>query len=343
MTPFLLAAVILLTPTTSTTPTPDTPPSFATRTPDTAPAPAHTPRTAPARTPDTALASAHTPRTAPAITARTPAATPVFTPLTAAPAQPGAVWPLSPRPEVVRGFEPPPKPWLPGHRGLDLRGSPGQLVRSATSGTVTYAGPLAGRGVIVITNGPLRTTYEPVIPTVRAGTLVTPGTPLGQLSAAASHCAPATCLHWGLLQSSNYLNPLSLLPTRPVRLLPNAPLAPTRSGPPTPLTDGAPPPQVDPPTPIADGAPLAQVDPPAANPPGSPPPRGIAPPADITAGELFAASHSQPADPAASPPHASPTPDLEAQSSPQGGLASGVIVGLAATATLIGSLLIRRH
>ncbi|MEV6414400.1 M23 family metallopeptidase [Kribbella sp. NPDC051718] len=142
---------------------------------------------------------------------------------TAAPVQPGAVWPLTPRPEVVRGFEPPPKPWLPGHRGLDLRGSPGQQVRSATSGTVTYAGPLAGRGVIVIATGPLRTTYEPVIPTVRTGTFVTPGTPLGHLSAAASHCTPATCLHWGLLQSTTYLNPLSLLPHRPVRLLPNTP------------------------------------------------------------------------------------------------------------------------
>ncbi|WP_442913267.1 peptidoglycan DD-metalloendopeptidase family protein [Kribbella sp. CA-293567] len=138
-------------------------------------------------------------------------------------ADPRAVWPLEPRPEIVRGFEAPAKPWLPGHRGLDLRGSPGQQVRSATPGTVTFAAPIAGRGVIVITNGPLRTTYEPVNPTVRPGTTVSPGTPLGTLSAAHSHCAPATCLHWGLLQATTYLNPLSLLPQRPIRLLPLIP------------------------------------------------------------------------------------------------------------------------
>jgi murein DD-endopeptidase MepM/ murein hydrolase activator NlpD len=212
-----------------------------------------------------------------------------FTPTDPSPAtartQPGAVWPLSPRPEVVRGFEPPPKPWLPGHRGLDLRGSPGQQVRSATSGTVTYAGPLAGRGVIVITNGPLRTTYEPVIPTVRVGTLVTPGTPLGHLSVAASHCAPATCLHWGLLQATNYLNPLSLLPHRPIRLLP---LNPTR-----------------------------------------PPPRDETP-----------APH-QPADPGAARGGAAAHAASEAP--PRPGLASSLFVGLAAAATLAGSLMIRRH
>ncbi|WP_328326251.1 M23 family metallopeptidase [Kribbella sp. NBC_00382] len=212
------------------------------------------------------------------------------TPLTAAPAQPGAVWPLTPRPEVVRGFEPPPKPWLPGHRGLDLRGSPGQQVRSATSGTVTYAGPLAGRGVIVITDGPLRTTYEPVIPTVRKGTHVTPGTPLGHLSAAASHCTPATCLHWGLLQATTYLNPLTLLPHRPVRLLPNTP----HRAPPLHPTN-------------------TPTDPADTQPSGTPQPRP--------------------------PQRTQPT----AQASPQGGLASTVVVGLAAAATLIGSILIRRH
>ncbi|MDX6283329.1 MAG: hypothetical protein QOH03_4400 [Kribbellaceae bacterium] len=203
------------------------------------------------------------------------------------PAEPAAVWPLSPRPEVVRGFEPPPKPWLPGHRGLDLRGSPGQQVRSATSGTVTYAGPLAGRGVIVIASGPLRTTYEPVVPTVRVGTLVAPGTPLGHLSAAASHCAPATCLHWGLLQATAYLNPLSLLPHRPVRLLPNTP-------------------QPHPAITQASGTQLS---------------RGTAP----------------------SPAAPQPQPSQLKDASPRGGLASSVVVGLAAAATLIGSILIRRH
>jgi hypothetical protein len=144
----------------------------------------------------------------------------------AAPAPP-AVWPLSPRPEVVRGFEQPAKPWLPGHRGVDLAGKPGQPVLSATAGKITYAGQLAGRGVVVVSNGPTRTTYEPVVPSIQLGATVSPGTRLGRLSAAASHCAPAACLHWGLRQSTLYLNPLSLLRDRTVRLLPIADLLTT--------------------------------------------------------------------------------------------------------------------
>ncbi|WP_242002085.1 M23 family metallopeptidase [Kribbella steppae] len=120
----------------------------------------------------------------------------------------------------MRGFDLPAKPWLPGHRGVDLAGSPGQPVLAATAGTITYAGQLAGRGVVVVSTGPRRTTYEPVVPSSTVGTVVTPGTVLGHLSAAGSHCAPATCLHWGLIQGKHYLNPLTLLPNRPVRLLP---------------------------------------------------------------------------------------------------------------------------
>jgi len=146
--------------------------------------------------------------------APSPPATP---PLTQAPV---AVWPLQPRPEVVHGFELPAKPWLPGHRGVDLAGSPGQPVLAATAGTITYAGPLAGRGVITVATGPRRTTYEPVVPAVTVGTPVTAGSVIGHLSAAGSHCSPATCLHWGLVQGRQYLNPLTLIPNRPVRLLP---------------------------------------------------------------------------------------------------------------------------
>lgn len=131
-------------------------------------------------------------------------------------------WPLEPRPEIVRGFELPAKPWLPGHRGVDLAGRPGQPVLAATTGTVTYAGAVAGRGVVTVTTGAARTTYEPVVPEVTVGTAVQPGTVIGHLSAAASHCPPSTCLHWGYLRGKQYLNPLTLIPHRPVRLLPLA-------------------------------------------------------------------------------------------------------------------------
>ncbi|MEU4195993.1 M23 family metallopeptidase [Kribbella sp. NPDC026611] len=147
---------------------------------------------------------------------------------------PPPVWPLQPLPAVIRGFELPAKPWLPGHRGVDLAGRPGQPVLAATAGTITYAGPLAGRGVVTISAGSRRTTYEPVVPSVAVGVTVTPTTVIGHLSAAGSHCAPATCLHWGLLAGRQYLNPLTLLPNRPVRLLPLATSPPPAAPPPPP-------------------------------------------------------------------------------------------------------------
>ena len=69
-----------------------------------------------------------------------------------------AVWPLDPQPEVVHGFDPPSTPWGSGHRGVDLLGNPGQQVRAALAGQVTFAGTLAGRGVVVVSHGTTRTT-----------------------------------------------------------------------------------------------------------------------------------------------------------------------------------------
>lgn len=145
------------------------------------------------------------------------------------PFAPPPAWPLQPPPAVVRAFEQPAKPWLPGHRGVDLAGYPGQPVFAAVTGRITYAGPLAGRGVVTITTGARRTTYEPVVPSVRVGAAVTPATVIGHLSAAGSHCRPATCLHWGLLAGDHYLNPLTLIPNRPVRLLPLTTTPPAQS------------------------------------------------------------------------------------------------------------------
>ena len=129
-------------------------------------------------------------------------------------------WPMNPEPEVVAGFEPPPSPYTAGHRGVDLAGRPGQGVHAAASGRVSFAGMVAGRSVVVVAHGHLRTTYEPVRASVEVGTLVEAGGLLGTLAAFPSHCAPAACLHWGLLDGHTYLDPLTLLGAGPVRLLP---------------------------------------------------------------------------------------------------------------------------
>lgn len=112
---------------------------------------------------------------------------------------------------VARGFSPPARRWLSGHRGIDVLGSAGEPVRSSGAGVVLWAGLIAGRGVVVVGHGSLRTTYEPVSPLVRRGEVVRAGQPLGTLVVVGGHCLPVACLHWGLLEGQTYLDPLLLL------------------------------------------------------------------------------------------------------------------------------------
>jgi hypothetical protein len=65
----------------------------------------------------------------------------------------------------------------------------------------------------------LRTTYEPVEPTVVAGVAVAPGQVLGALGPE-RHCGRLSCLHWGAIRGAAYTDPLALLGRPPVRLLP---------------------------------------------------------------------------------------------------------------------------
>jgi hypothetical protein len=130
-------------------------------------------------------------------------------------------WPLSPRPRVVAGFEAPATRWSPGHRGVDLSGRPAQDVQAALSGRVSFTGRIAGRGVVVVDHGAFRTTYEPVSPTVGVGDLVRASTRIGRLELFGSHCFPAWCLHWGLIEGrDDYRDPLTLVGAAPVVLLP---------------------------------------------------------------------------------------------------------------------------
>lgn len=120
---------------------------------------------------------------------------------------------------VVRRFDPPDQPWLPGHRGVDLLGTEGTGVAAAMAGRVVFAGTVAGRGVVVVAHGELRTTYLPVRPRVPVGRSVAPGEVIGELQRGHA-CLGGTCLHWGLKRGEEYLDPLGLLDAGPVRLLP---------------------------------------------------------------------------------------------------------------------------
>ncbi|MEU1492819.1 M23 family metallopeptidase [Streptomyces sp. NPDC005776] len=152
-------------------------------------------------------------------------------------------WPLEGRPPVLRGWEPPATEYGRGHRGVDLGAGPGARVLAAAAGRVSFAGGVAGRGVVVIElagtgDPPLRTTYEPVRPLVAKGDEVTTGQVVAVVSDGPFHCASG-CLHWGLRRAEAYLDPLSLLPPSalrrgPSRLLPVAGVpvpAPAQAGP----------------------------------------------------------------------------------------------------------------
>ncbi|MER6344277.1 murein hydrolase activator EnvC family protein [Streptomyces sp. NPDC001595] len=144
-------------------------------------------------------------------------------PASAAPAPPdtevpvvGRSWPLAGRPAMLRPWDPPPTPYARGHRGVDLAARPDAPVLAVAPGRVSYAGRVAGRGVVSVElagtgTPPLRTTYEPVRAVVRKGDTVAAGAVLGTVEPTGSHC-PATCLHWGLRRGTAYLDPLTIMP-----------------------------------------------------------------------------------------------------------------------------------
>jgi murein DD-endopeptidase MepM/ murein hydrolase activator NlpD len=137
-------------------------------------------------------------------------------------AAPAWSWPLSPRPAVLRAFDPPAKPWLSGHRGVDLETAfDGVPLKSPAAGTVSFVGTVVDRPVITVDHGNgLRSSFEPVASSLRAGSAVAEGDVLGQVQA--GHCGPAPpCLHWGVRRGEDYVNPLAfVMDLRPSVLLP---------------------------------------------------------------------------------------------------------------------------
>ncbi|MDO5049730.1 MAG: M23 family metallopeptidase [Actinomycetaceae bacterium] len=111
--------------------------------------------------------------------------------------------------ELGRQFDPPQKRWLPGHRGVDICPGVGAQVRAPRAGTVIYAGKLADRNVVSIRHSDgLSSTFEPLDPAVRKGSVVSAGSVVGTVESGHD----GDCLHWGVKVNRDlYLNPLSLL------------------------------------------------------------------------------------------------------------------------------------
>lgn len=135
-------------------------------------------------------------------------------------------WPLVGKPQVVRSFDPPARPWLAGHRGVDLAAPQGASVLAPTEGTVSFAGKVVDRFVLTLTTSEgLRLSFEPVSSPFTAGDRVIRGQTLGVIQGA-SHCdggasGVPSCLHWGVRRKDEYLDPLQfIMDLRPSVLLP---------------------------------------------------------------------------------------------------------------------------
>ena len=139
----------------------------------------------------------------------------------------GWSWPLNPRPAVLRAFDPPARPWLSGHRGVDLQAAfDGAPVTSPAAGTVSFVGVVVDRPVITIDHGNgLRSSFEAVRSDLNPGDAVAEGEVLGWIQP--GHCGPGPCVHWGVRRGDEYLNPLAFVTDlRPSVLLPPVDPAP---------------------------------------------------------------------------------------------------------------------
>ncbi len=125
--------------------------------------------------------------------------------------------------DVVARFDRPRRPWLPGHRGVDLVAVTDDVVVAPAPGVITFAGQVGGKPVVVLTHGELRSTFEPAVTELDVGTALRAGEPVARVAsdAGAAHCAPTRCLHWGVRRGEAYLDPLLLLGAAgPIVLLP---------------------------------------------------------------------------------------------------------------------------
>lgn len=111
--------------------------------------------------------------------------------------------------EVIQEFHPPERTFGSGHRGVDLAATPGAPIFAMHSGTVLFAGRIAGIPIISLSTntGELRSTYQPADPLVTAGETVEQGQAIGHVAnRRIDHCSDH-CLHVGVRTDSQYFNP----------------------------------------------------------------------------------------------------------------------------------------
>ena len=129
-------------------------------------------------------------------------------------------WPVR-HPEVLQDFDAPDKPWLAGHRGVDLASHEGDELIAPAAGYISFAGKVAGKDVVVITHPQgFRSTFEPAQAVARQGQALKRGEVFALRSSGESNHCEDTCIHWGVkISKQRYLNPQRMIEASPIIIL----------------------------------------------------------------------------------------------------------------------------
>jgi len=125
------------------------------------------------------------------------------------------MWPIDTPHVVVREFFVPTSDYGPGHRGIDIAVTNGDVVTAPAAGRVLFSGMVAGRGVLTIEHDDdVVSTLEPVTSLVTPGQVVTAGTAVAVVHQPdvvwdSSHVC--SCLHLGARYRGEYVSPRTLL------------------------------------------------------------------------------------------------------------------------------------
>ena len=99
--------------------------------------------------------------------------------------------------EIINAFDPPDKPWLKGHRGIDVLAVEGEPLRAPTKGTIRFAGTVAGTATVsVLTASGHALLFEPAATMLKKGEEFSAGERIGTIGSG-DHC-DRSCLHIGV-------------------------------------------------------------------------------------------------------------------------------------------------
>lgn len=129
------------------------------------------------------------------------------------------VWPVK-NVNIIKDFDAPAKPWLAGHRGVDLQAEEGTELYAPSDGIINFAGLVAGKSVVTIKHGVLSSTFEPAYTDLPVGTVVRKGQFFGYVTVGSDHC-DNLCIQWGLKRRNRtYANPRKMVAKKRIILKP---------------------------------------------------------------------------------------------------------------------------